>query len=303
MAEAAPAKSLGDFFAKKKTKKIKALNLNTQPVIEKKEGDAVGADKAKKKDQDKDKKEGEWVEEEKEQQTGPKSALGQLERDYEEEEQAKPAPKAWGTAPAANEKGLGKGKGAATRFQNQKAFPTLQASTTGVPIGAHREETVLVGTKKKNVFAGLADSDDDEDKPNRQRQGLSRKKQGEADIALGTSPRGELTKEEQERREEKNRKKEEKKEKKNELKAQREEEEDDEAEEEEEAAADTLIVMDTEGAQQKFVNKRKLPKTTLPASELKEQAKQVAKKKMKFKQAEPEKKKLIMEIDAKDDAW
>lgn len=301
MADAAPVKSLGDFFAKKKTKKIKALNLNTQPVIEKKEGDAAGADKAKKKEQDKEKKEGDWVEKEEEAQAGPKSALGQLERDYEEEEQAKPAPKAWGAAPTA-EKGMGKGKGSASRFQNKNLFPTLQASTTGVPIGAHREETVLVSTKKKNLFAGLADSDDDDDKP-KNRQGLARKKQGEADVALGKSPRGELTREEQERRDEKNRKNEEKKEKKKELQAQRaEEEKDDEVEEEVEAAADTLIVMDTEGAQNKFVGKRKLPKTQLPASELKEQAKQVVKKKMKFKQPE-EKKKVIMEIDAKDDAW
>lgn len=298
-------KSLGDFFAKKKTKKIKALNLNTQPVQNQNEGDVADKDK-KKKEQDKEKKEGDWVEEKEESQAGPKSELGQLARDYEEEEQVKPAAKAWGAAPVSSSTG---GKGSSHRKGGGvRDYPSLQASSAGLPIASQKQEVVLVSQKKKNAFAGLEDSDDEENKSSRPRQGLARKKQGEAMVPLGKGPAVELTKEEIERREEQKRKKEEKKEIKNELKAQRLETSEPGGsvqKNEEEDAPDVLMEMDTDGTRNKFVGRRKLSKTQLPSSELKAEPKQVSRKKLKVKQIDQEKEKKILTIQSIEevDAW
>eukprot|EP00397_Hematodinium_sp_SG-2012_P011603 GEMP01011746.1.p1 GENE.GEMP01011746.1~~GEMP01011746.1.p1 ORF type:complete len:316 (-),score=111.01 GEMP01011746.1:2261-3169(-) len=297
-------KSLGDFFANKKKKKIKAVNLNAP----KKEDDE--ADKKKKVKEEK--KDGDWDDTENKEQPAPKSELGNLakeEEDGEEKEAPKPA-KAWGTKPIAPQPAAKSATG--TRLGDTKKFPSLAASTSGMPIstmvGRDGDDPFAKPAAKKNLFAELEGSDSDEDKPARS-PGLASKKQGEKDVrAINTSTTtgdAVLDKEAAKRKVEKSKKKEEKKEKRQELKASREEAEpkDDVSVAESELPPDCLIKMDGEAARLKYVGRRKLPCADLPMSELKEE--KVQRKKLKVHKVveEEEKKKNLLVLDEADDGW
>eukprot|EP00931_Biecheleriopsis_adriatica_P101595 TRINITY_DN766_c0_g4_i1.p1 TRINITY_DN766_c0_g4~~TRINITY_DN766_c0_g4_i1.p1 ORF type:complete len:302 (-),score=137.76 TRINITY_DN766_c0_g4_i1:157-1062(-) len=159
----ADAPSLGDFFAKKKTKKIKATNLNTA---------TTGKEEPKKEDKKKKAEEEEgWQEEEVVQATMKVEAAGKLIREEEKvEEQDNSAP-AWGNVKTKDNQSL-----------NDKRFPTLAKSVASSAINLEDKSGQINISTSKNKFANLEDSDDEEEGPKRPKEikpALVSKKKGE----------------------------------------------------------------------------------------------------------------------------
>jgi len=283
---------LGDFFASKKKKKIRAVNLNPQKEDE--------AEKAKRKERE-EKKDGEWDETETSEQPAPKAELGNMAKEEEEEEAPKPA-KVWSVAKAS-------APAVPPRFAGAnaaKAYPSLQAATCGMPIGSviGKDGTDPFAAKssavKKNVFGSLAEPDSDDEKKGG--QGITSKKRGERDVKTDTVEVP-LDKETMERKASQAKKKEEKSERRNEIKsAKKAEEVIDETIEASGVPEDCLIPMDAEAARKKYEGRRKLPFVILPQSELNETvAVQSQRKKFKVIKVVEEEKKLLT-LD-ENDAW
>lgn len=274
--------SLGDFFSKKKTKKIKAVNLNSAANIPTPKDPEASPEKPKKKEE---KKTDDWDEKE-EDVVQTKSLVGNIEHKKEEKEKKTTPAKAWGKVPDGPQPGsVGYKNMSSThiRISDTKKFPGLQAASQKAPLASQREEKLLVVNKKKNVFADLADDSGDENKG--PRQGLAKKKQGETDMVTfneATRLDVPLTKEEESAKAAKKQKLEEKKEKKLELRAQRELDEPSEQMEDEEIPEDCLIPMDMDAAAKKFEGKRKLPVAEIRPSEKKAEAVAKAPGKRKF---------------------
>jgi len=302
----ADAPSLGDFFAKKQKKKIKASNLN---VVATTKPDST------KKPKSKDAEAEGWQEEEVVAATMKVEVAGKLTREEEKKEEEDTAGHAWGSVKAKSESSQG---------LSDRKFPTLAKSvrtSTNINIDDGSQPTVNIATSK-NVFAALENEEDDDGevlRPKEIKPAMVQKKKGErekvaiqreVDKYIPTKEVGKKEKkgeeddedeeeededaEEQQQEEVEERKPEVKKKKKPEAAKEPEKEE----EPEEEAAEDLQIVADLDAAKAKYTGRKKpFPSQPLPKSELEEEKEnkpvvQSKKKKMAFMDFDDKKSKL-----------
>lgn len=261
--------SLGDFFAKKTKKKIKATNLNNTSTTGKPE-------EAAKKVKTKNAEEDGWQEEELVAATMKVEAAGKLTREEEKKEEEDARAPSWGNVKTKDTQGL-----------NDKKFPTLAKSIQSSNINLEDNSGKVNIATSKNVFSALDAEDEDED-------GL--KRPTKIQPAMVTKKKGEMQKDAIQR-EVGRYKKDEGKDDKKESKAgeEDEDEEDDGAEAKEkeakskkkedkkaklvEASAtaqqeleeDVKIQPDLAAAKAKYSGRKKLPKKDLPREELQEE--------------------------------
>eukprot|EP00931_Biecheleriopsis_adriatica_P101596 TRINITY_DN766_c0_g5_i1.p1 TRINITY_DN766_c0_g5~~TRINITY_DN766_c0_g5_i1.p1 ORF type:complete len:304 (-),score=154.23 TRINITY_DN766_c0_g5_i1:72-983(-) len=263
----ADAPSLGDFFAKKKTKKIKATNLNTAA--------AAGKEEPKKEDKKKkaDEEDG-WQEEEVVQATMKVEAAGKLIREEEKvEEQDNSAP-AWGNVKTKENQNL-----------NDKRFPSLAKSVMSSAINLEDKSGQVNISTSKNKFANLENSDDEDEGPKRPKEikpALVSKKKGERATDAIQKEVGKYkddkkkdgkaaADDDDDDEDDEDDVKEAKKEVKPKKKASKSKEADTSkkgTEESAEAAEDVKIEPDLTAAKAKYAHRRKLEKKPLPAEEL-----------------------------------
>mmetsp|Transcript_26800 Transcript_26800/g.61050 ORF Transcript_26800/g.61050 Transcript_26800/m.61050 type:complete len:314 (-) Transcript_26800:164-1105(-) len=167
------ADALGDFFAKKGKKKVKASNLNVTAEAKKPET---------KKPKSKDAEEEGWEEEQVVASTMKVEVAGKLTHDEDKKEEEDTSAPAWGSVKQKVDK--------ASRELNERRFPTLAKSmrvSSNINIDDGSSAKVNISTSK-NVFAAL-ENEDDEDKevvrPKEIKPAMVKKKQGEREtVAL-----------------------------------------------------------------------------------------------------------------------
>jgi len=226
---------LGDFFAKKSKKKVKASNLNTAPVAK--------SDETKKK---KDADEEGWAEEQVVSATMVVQAVGNLSIAEDKKQEDESSAPAWGSL---------KSKATAVKDErDQKRFPTLAKAVRGpgsnINIDDGSNATVNIATSK-NAFSAL-DNDYEEGgkRPTELKPAMIQKKQGERET---TAIRREVNKHA----------KDSKKKKRNEDKDSddaEEEEDDEEDEEEEEDEAVVASAVEVKAYKEEAQKKKKAPK-------------------------------------------
>lgn len=301
--------SLGDFFAKKKKKTVKASNLNNATATAKPE-----AKKAKTKDAEEDG----WEEEPVEVQTMTMKVeiAGKLTREEEKKDDDDASAPAWKPQKTVGDQQL-----------NDRKFPTLAKSvqSSNINIDDGSEPKVNIQTSK-NMFASLGNADDDEDEPKRPKEikpAMVQKKKGESEkVAIqrevdkystkkkdgkDSSSKSTAAAREDDESDEDEEKAEEGAQEAPETKSKKKQEEKREAKkaveaevEEKEVEADVRIKEDLEAAKAKYSGRKKLAPTKLPAKELQEEKKEakpkpVGKKKMAAMFEEEDKKLPVWE--------
>jgi len=283
---------LGDFFKNKTKKKIKASNLNTA---------ATAAKPEEKKPKKTDKDEEGWEEEQVTASTITRiEVVGNLKRDEDKKEEEETHAPAWGAV---------KNSGGQLDKVNEKRFPSLAKSvqSSNINIDDGSDSKVMIKTSK-NAFAALDNNDDDDDEaaPKRPKEisaAKVHKAKGEREtVALQREVDKYVDPKKEEKKEDKKEKKEKKEDKKGTKKFAEEEDEDDDAEEDDDEDAkskkkkagkkdvakdeeekkedepeleeDVTMAPDLEAVKSKYEGRRKLPKTDLPFSEMKDKENQ-----------------------------
>mmetsp|Transcript_26799 Transcript_26799/g.61045 ORF Transcript_26799/g.61045 Transcript_26799/m.61045 type:complete len:315 (-) Transcript_26799:164-1108(-) len=167
------ADALGDFFAKKGKKKVKASNLNVTAEAKKPET---------KKPKSKDAEEEGWEEEQVVASTMKVEVAGKLTHDEDKKEEEDTSAPAWGSVKQKVDK--------ASRELNERRFPTLAKSmrvSSNINIDDGSDGKVNISTSK-NVFAALENEEDEEKEVKRPKEikpAMVKKKQGEREtVAL-----------------------------------------------------------------------------------------------------------------------
>eukprot|EP00746_Dinoflagellata_sp_MGD_P162679 gnl/MRDRNA2_/MRDRNA2_90342_c0_seq1.p1 gnl/MRDRNA2_/MRDRNA2_90342_c0~~gnl/MRDRNA2_/MRDRNA2_90342_c0_seq1.p1 ORF type:complete len:323 (-),score=130.17 gnl/MRDRNA2_/MRDRNA2_90342_c0_seq1:37-942(-) len=278
--------SLGDFFAKKKTKKVKASNLNNVST--------PGTEKKPEKKKEKDADAAGWKDVDEIAPSMPAMSagieVGKLVREQDEEEEESKAP-AWGKSK--NDKEVKRSE------RDEKRFPELRAAmgfsgSSNINIDDGSDAKINISTSK-NVFAALEGEEEEDDdgtgkkkRPKEIKPAMVSKQKGEREKDVlkkevdkylpGGPPKIEEdddspeAKEKAEAKARKAEKKAEKEERRNEKKNER---KDDDKENEKQpdspagkVQADCLIPVDEEKARLKYMGRKKLPKKDLPLEEL-----------------------------------
>lgn len=275
MAEAAP--SLGDFFAKKAKKKIKATNLNVaangKPEEEKK------ATKAKSSEDDG------WQEEELVASTMKVEAAGKLIREEDKKEEEETSAPAWGTVKVKDSQAL-----------NEKRFPTLAKSVQSSAINLEDNAGKVNISTSKNMFANLEDEDEDDDdgpkRPKEIKPAMVTKKKGEKEKDAIQREVGKFTTKKEDKKAASDDEEEAAAEDK--VKAKKKEEKKVKTtttardEEKKELDEDLKIVLDLAASKAKYKGRKKLEKLQLPKEELEEEKENKSQKANKKKWANME---------------